>query len=208
MVEGGFTKPLSFPSLQHNFHLWRGNSSLVPPLSTNFGATDSTDDTTDSAQPLDLQRGSIWWPEFDGFVSFVLQWDGKKVCRATYLRSNRLSLHWKPIQEAFVCPLWPRRAHQPKSITDCGVCACVYVGTRCAQARVCVVCVLLSKGSAGPLKQLISWLTKRVLNHKATERASDFCIVLFCFRFLLHSGNNRTPIARHGGRAQSVWSWN
>lgn len=43
----------------------------------------------------------IWW-----LAPFVLQWDGK-LCRATYLWSNCLSLHCRSIEKPFVCPLWP-----------------------------------------------------------------------------------------------------
>lgn len=61
----------------------------------------------------------IWW-----LIPFVLQWDGKLT--ATYLRSNRPSLHCNPVKEPFVCLLQPNWMHQLESVNDCVVCACVY----------------------------------------------------------------------------------
>lgn len=51
-------------TLCSNCHL-----NLENPITSfdHFGATDSRDDTTDSAQWADLQRRSLWWPEFDGW---------------------------------------------------------------------------------------------------------------------------------------------
>lgn len=69
----------------------------------HFGATDSRNDTSDSAQWVDLYRWS-----FDDLNLLArlfcpaVRW---KICRATYLQSNHPSLHSSPLKEPFVCLL-------------------------------------------------------------------------------------------------------
>lgn len=140
----------------------------------------------------------IWW-----LVPFVLQWDGK-LCRATYLWSNCPSLHCNPVEESFV------RLHQTATLSTstrkynwlCRLCMCI----RCVHPCVCVVYVLLSKA---PQALYNSWLNgwQQQLDHRtenATERKKESLRFLSLFFSILVY----PPSARHGGQAQSAWSWN
>lgn len=83
------------------------------------GATDSLNDTTDSAQWVDLHRRSLWWPEFEG----------SSLLSCSEMENSLQHIYDQIVPHYTAAPyrsLLFVSAHQAESITDCVICACVY----------------------------------------------------------------------------------